>query len=325
VLLAGLTARTHAQGTPPKAPAPAPAATPAQAPPAAPASATAAAKPVAVVNGEPIPMADLETVLKQAPPMAVQLPEDRKKQMQREALAMLIDEVLLAQFLKQNAPPVSPAEVDKKLADLVQEMKKQGKTLQDFCRDTNQTEAQVRTGLGKVMQWAAYARAHVSDADVEKYYRDCRDFFDGVTVKASHIVLRVPPTASDGEKAAARAKLTELRAQILANKIDFAEAAKQHSQCPSASGGGDVGYFPRKWVVEEAFAKAAFALPVGGISEIVETDYGLHLIKVTDRKAGQPADFAKIKEDVRDFCTEELRVQLLTQMRKAAKIEVNLP
>ena len=111
----------------------------------------------------------------------------------------------------------------------------------------------------------------------------------------------------------------------MANKIDFAEAAKKYSQCPTAPGGGDIGFFPRKFMVDEAFAQAAFSTPVNGVSEVVQSGYGFHLIKVTDRKAGEPSDFAKIKDAVRKVCAEEWRMNLLKDLRKSGKVEITLP
>jgi peptidyl-prolyl cis-trans isomerase C len=291
-----------------------------------PVSATATdVKPAAVVNGEAIPMSELEAVLKQAGPSPVSVPEEQRKAGQRQALAILIDDALMHQFLAKYTQKVSPEEVEKKLGELDAGLKKENRSLAEFCRDKGLTEAQIRTNIGYTLRWHTYAQQNVTDAMVEKYYNDFKDFFDGVTVKASHIVLRVPLTAPAADVQAAREKLTALRTEVAGGKLDFAEAAKKNSQCPSAPGGGDIGYFPRKWVVDEAFAKAAFALKVGDVSDIVQSEYGLHLIKVTDRKAGQPSDFTKIKEDVREFCTEDVRQSLLARMRKEAKIEVNLP
>jgi peptidyl-prolyl cis-trans isomerase C len=288
-------------------------------------TAVATTKPAAVVNGEAIPMSDLEAVLKQAGPSAVSMPEEQRRAAQRQALAMLIDETLMHQFLMHNAPAVSEAEVDKKLAEMDAGLRKEKRSLADFFREVGVSEAQARNDIAFKLRWHAYALQNVSDAMVVKYYTEFKDFFDDVQVKASHIVMRVPPTAPAPELQAAREKLTALREQIIAGKLDFAEAAKKNSQCPSAPGGGDIGYFKRKWVVDEEFAKVAFALKIGDVSDIVQSEYGLHLIKVTDRKPGQTSDFAKIKEDVREFCTEEVRQSLLARMRKEAKIEVNLP
>jgi peptidyl-prolyl cis-trans isomerase C len=300
-------------------------ATIAQTPMAVPAQPAAGAKPVAIVNGEPISAADLETVLKLSGPVPMQLTEGQKKTQQMEALGLLIDELLMHQFLVRTTPAVPPAEIDKKYAEMEAGLKKQGKSLQEFCRDTNQTETQVRNGIAHMIQWTSFARARVSDADVEKYYQEYRDFFDGLTVRVSHIVVRVPSGAPEAERVQARAKLTELRKQIVAGQLDFAAAAKAHSQDPSAPNGGDLGFVPRKWYLPESFTRVAFALPVGQVSDLVETDFGVHLIKVTERKPGPGSDFAKIKDAVREFCVEEMRQQLLTEERKTAKIEINLP
>jgi parvulin-like peptidyl-prolyl isomerase len=282
-------------------------------------------KVAAVVDGTQISMAEVENVLKQAGPTATPLTDMQRKQLQLEAVGMLIDDLLLEQFLRKNAPQVSVPEVDKKVSELAASLKQQGKTLADFYKESGQSEAQLRTNVLNMLRWAAYVKANLTEADVQRYYAESRDFFDRVAIRASHIVLRVSANASPGEREQIRARLQALRQEIMGGKTDFAEAAKKYSQCTSAPNGGDIGYFPRKLAVEEPFAKAAFALKVGDISDVVETDYGMHLIKVTDRKPGQPADYNKIKDEVRELCAEEKRLQVLAKQRKAAHIEIYLP
>ncbi len=301
---------------------------PAQAPaaPAAPAQAAPAqAKPAAVVNGEAIPLVAVEAVLNRGGPQAVQVPEAKLREMRYAAVGMLVDDILLQQYLRQNGPRVDAAEVQKQFEELVGGLKKQGKTVQDFCKETGETEAQLKQDIVNMLQWRDYVKARITDTEVKRYYDENKDFFDGIMVRASHIVLRLAPDATDADKQAARTKLLGLRQEIVSGKLDFAEAAKKHSQCPSAPQGGDLNFFPRKFVVEENFARAAFALQVGQVSDIVQTDFGLHLIKVTERKPGTPSDFAKIKDDVREFCVMDLRQGVLLQQRKASKIEINLP
>jgi peptidyl-prolyl cis-trans isomerase C len=292
-------------------------------------SSTLQAKPAAVVNGEPIMLADLEPTVqmimkekfKVQPPTEVQ-----RRQVRQEILQLSVNDVLMRQFLRKNGPKVEPAEVDKQLADFATGLQNQKppRTLQDFYKESGQSEAQVRANMTFMLQWVAYAKGHITEADVQKYYEESKDFFDQVAVRASHIVLRIPADASDADRKAALDKLTALKAEITSGKLDFGEAAKRHSQCPSRPNGGDIGYFSRKGMLDENFAKTAYALKVGEVSDIVTTDYGLHLIKVTDRKQGQPSDFEKIKDEVRDFYVEEMRQKLLLQERKAAKIEINL-
>jgi peptidyl-prolyl cis-trans isomerase C len=285
-------------------------------------------KPVAVVNGEPIAFAEVDALLRAGGgPSAVEVPESRRRQMRLDALAILMDRLLLQQFLRKMGTQVDPAEVKKFLTDLENGLKKDNKKVADYLAENSMSEAQLRLRIVNELQWRNYAKSRVSDADVLRYYTDNKDFFDGVSIRASHIVFRVSPNSSEGEVQAAKAKLTALRQDIVAGKIDFAEAAKKFSQCPSAPEGGDIGYFPRKWVVDEEFAKAAYdpRLKVGDITEAIRTDYGVHLIKITDRKPGQPSDFNKIKDDVRELCMTELQQNVIAQQRKQAKIEVNLP
>ena len=310
-VLAGSAARVNAQAT--------------AAPPARPAAPAAAAKPPAVVNGEIVTRAELDDALKQVGQSPTPLTDDQRRAQQVQVLGFLVDNMLLHQFLAKNAPAVTPAEVDARVTAITAELKKDNKTVADLLKESNQTEAVFRGDLAQALQWEKYAKSKVSDADVEKYYKDNKDFFDRVLVRASHIVLRVPPNAPEADKAKARQQLTELRAQLVANKIDFAEAAKKYSQSPEGAKGGDVGYIPRKFVVDENFARAAFSTPVNGISDVVQTGYGLHLIKVTERKAGEPSDFAKIKDDVREFCIEEMRLSLLNDLRTGGKVEITLP
>ena len=286
----------------------------------------ASGKPAAVVNGQPITYADIESVLKLRGPMPTQPTEAQYRQLQAEALDFLIDERVMEQFMRANGPKIDPTDVAKQLAELDSALKAKSKTLDDFYKDTGLTEDRLRINIINRLQKEGYVKQHLTEEALKRYYEANRDFFDQVSVKASHIVIRLPATASAQEREAARAKLQALREDLIAGKIDFAEAAKKHSQCPSAPRGGDIGYFPRKWAVDEAFARAAFALKVGEISDVVQTDYGLHLIKVTDRKQDGPkSEYDKIKDEVRETASEDLLENLLSRQRKAARIEVHLP
>ena len=192
-----------------------------------------ASKPAAVVDGTPITMAEVESILKKAGPTATALTDAQRKQLQLEALGMLIDDLLMERFLRKNAPPIDPAEVNKKFAELKDSLKQQSKSMEDFYRESGENEMQVRTNLVNMLQWAAYVKGHLTEAEIKRYYDDNRDFFDRVSVRASHIVLRAPASLGAGEREQARTQLQSLRQQIVSGKLDFAEAAKKHSQCTS--------------------------------------------------------------------------------------------
>src|SRR5262249_50069460 len=162
-----------------------------------------------------------------------------------------------------NAPPAPPAEIAKQLDELKESLTKRKQSFADFLKENGQTEAQLRSEIATRLQWIAFAKARLGDDVIKKYYDDNKTFFDKVAVRPSHILRRAPPTAKADDRQAAQNKLLALRQEIVAGKVDFAEAAKKYSECPSKNNGGDIGFFPYKFVVLEPFAKAAFAMKVG--------------------------------------------------------------
>jgi peptidyl-prolyl cis-trans isomerase C len=285
-------------------------------------------KAAASVNGEIITMAELEAVIKQDGPMAVPLPESERKQHQQTVLSALIDTALLKQFLKQQ-PPIDPKEIDQHMGEFVAALQKENKTLADFCRQYNQTPAQIKDSLAAAFQWRAYAGTRISDQQVLAYYQENKDMFDKVLVHAAEIMLHVPAQASRAEREQAKARLAQLREDIVGKKIDFAAAAQQYSQGVTKSQGGDLGTFPHLKgslsPLPEPLMQAAFALPPGQISEVLESEWGVHLLKVIERKPGEPSDFNTLKETARQLCIEEMQQSILQSERQKAKIEIYLP
>jgi parvulin-like peptidyl-prolyl isomerase len=280
---------------------------------------------VATANGHGVTLGEVDAVIKARPPAAGTTEAD-VKQLRYEAACLLVDGVLWEQYLQKSGPKIDKAEVNKRFAELEAAVKVAGKSMADYYKDTGQTEATVRAGIVSILQWDAIVRTKVSDAQVKRYFDENKDLFDGVQVHASQIVFKVAPNATAADKQKARQDLLAIRAHVVAGTLDFAEAAKRYSQDAAAAQGGDLGTFPRKFVMPESIARAAFALPVGGVSDVVESEYGLHLIRVTERKPGEkPSEFEKTREQVRELCGEELRQAVMQQLRQAAKIQFNLP
>lgn len=283
-------------------------------------------KPAARVNGVVISHAEVDALVKRLGPSAVPQPEAHRRQVRAEMLALLIEKQLMAQFLAARTPKVTPEEVDRKLKEMeagLRELKEGSKSLEEFCHDTHQTLDQLKAAVADHVRWSNYVKKHASEEALRAYYQANKEVFDQVTVKASHIVVRLPRGAAEAEASKAMAKLKELRAKIVGGQADFAEMARQYSQDPTAKNGGDLGPpFPRKWAYDEAFSKAAFALKVGEVSDVVRTDHGLHLIKVTERSPGKPTEYAGEKEAVAELFAEELRQDVLNEMHKTAKIEM---
>src|SRR5207248_3056439 len=96
-------------------------------------------------------------------PQNMKLSPEQENQLKAEALSMLIDDLLMQQFLQKNGPRVEQAEVNKWLANLEAGLKAQGKTLQEFARDSGQTDAEMRGTVYTILQWSRYATDHLSE------------------------------------------------------------------------------------------------------------------------------------------------------------------
>lgn len=145
----------------------------------------------------------------------------------------------------------------------------------------------------------------LSADDVRTYYEQNKSRYTTPEERrASHILINLDPSASAEDKASARKKADALLSQLRGG-ADFAALAKANSQDPgSAIMGGDLGFFQRDTMVKP-FADAAFALKEGALSEVVESDFGLHLIKLTGIKPGAIKPF----DEVRTNIESELRKQ----------------
>lgn len=151
----------------------------------------------------------------------------------------------------------------------------------------------------------------LSEADVRAYYDQNASRLSGNEERrASHILLTVAPGASAADKAAVKARAEALLVQIRQAPESFAELAKANSQDPgSAANGGDLDFFSRGAMVKP-FEDAAFSLKKDEVSAPVETEFGYHLIKLTDVKAPKTKPFeemrAQIEEDLRKQQAQKL-------------------
>lgn len=154
-------------------------------------------------------------------------------------------------------------------------------------------EPQVQQGL--VMQ----LRDEVVDIDTAVTEAELREIYEtdqpNLEVRARHILLRTPDSVSEAQRDSLRTLAQELRRRAASGE-DFAALAGEYSEDPgSANQGGDLGYFGRGRMVAP-FEDAAFALEAGGVSDVVETPFGYHIIKVIDRRM---PDFDEVKDQFR--------------------------
>jgi peptidyl-prolyl cis-trans isomerase C len=303
------------------------------APPAEPAKPIPEVLPdvVARVNGQPISKAELERAIRNLELNAGgAIPAERRAEIYRGVLDQLIDVKLLEQEAASRSIKATDAEVNQG----IDEMKKQAPDQAAFDKALQarqmsevdlRNEARQRLTVDKLLVAEIEPKAAVGAADIEAFYKGNPQFFmQPETVRASHILLKVEPGADAAAKQAARAKAEDVLKQVKAGG-DFAALAQQHSQDGSAAGGGDLGFFPRGQMVK-AFEDAAFGMKPGQVSDLVESEFGFHIIKVTDHRTARTVPLAEVNDRIavalRQQKQQELAQQFVQELKAKGKVEI---
>lgn len=168
---------------------------------------------------------------------------------------------------------------------------------------------------------AIRANITVPEQDIQRYYNQHIDQYSTPEqVKASHILLNIEGT----DEAAVRAQAEDLLKQVRAGG-DFGALARKFSQdAASASRGGDMDFFGRGRMVPE-FEAAAFALEPGQVSDVVRTQYGFHIIKVTDKKAGDVQPLDAVRSAIAEQMTFERAQTRAQDLATAIGAEIKSP
>jgi len=251
-------------------------------------------------------------------------PDDTPETIYRITVDTLVNTKLLSMFLARQKIPVPSEKVDEQVEQLKQQLTKDGQDLATSLLQNNISMDDIRKEYEGRLRWDLYWRPKATDATLRKYVAEKRDLFSGTQLRASHILIRVEPDASDADKQKARQKLASIKKEIEGGTLTFGAAANKYSEDPANSGGagGDLDYFTLGTGLVEDFTNVAFKLKKGMISDPVETPFGLHLIQVTDRKEGKPVDFEQNKPYIMTAYATDLQKTVVTAERKTAKVDI---
>jgi peptidyl-prolyl cis-trans isomerase C len=290
----------------------------------------------AVVNGSVITKKDLERELSRTTEQLLQMgrpvSDDQLSEMKKRMLDNLIAYELLYQESKKKGVKVAAATVDEKINELKKQYPDEAQ-FKKMLSGSDLTEADLKShmkrgiAIEQLVDKEIVQKITVSDKEVKDYYDSNLDRFkQPEQVKASHILIKVDPEADKSEKAKARKQIETIQKKVKKGE-DFGALAKEYSGCPSSTKGGDLGYFGRGQMVKP-FEEAAFALKPGEVSDIVETRFGYHLIKVTDKKPPTTVPFEEVKEGISGHLKQQqVREKVLAyveQLRGKAKVEIFL-
>ena len=296
-----------------------------------------------IVNGFGVTEAELQEIIKpqlekmaqqgkQLPPAFAQAYE---KQLRQQAIDRIIIGRLLDEKAKEANIVIAEEEVIKQIKAMLAtqrppvSLEEFKKTRAASDQSFDEVKEQIRKGMAyqKVVeaQWAG--KINITEEDAKKYYDENPTKFEvKEQVRASHILIKTDTTDSEADpnqaKAEAKAKIQGLLEQIKGG-ADFAELAKANSDCPSAARGGDLDFFPRGQMVPP-FDKAAFAMEVGKVSDIVETRFGYHIIKVTDRKDASTTSYEQARNSLIIQLTQRKQAEIANKYIESLKAAANI-
>jgi len=286
---------------------------------------------VARVNNEALNKTDFEMLVRNIELSNHKpIPAERRDEILRSLLDQLIEYTMLKQEAQSLGIAVADAEVEQQITTLKQRSGTEEGFKKDLA-DRRMTLDRLRADTRAQMAIDKMLKAHIAtatpptDADVKTFYEKNPDKFKrGESVRASHILIRVDEKASEQEKAKARAKIDAVLKRAKAGE-DFAVLAREHSQDGSAASGGDLSYFVKGQMVP-AFDQVAFALKANEISDVVTTQFGYHIIKVTDRKPAGQVPFDEVAGNLKQYLSDQKQREtmqaFIDKVKQKSKIEV---
>ena len=234
------------------------------------------------------------------------------KQSREAFLQRLIDNILIEQEAKKSGAGiiVKDEEVMEVLQDI---LAKQKLSMQEFSKnlakegkslDSVKKEIRGQMMRARLLRREVKSKILVSDEEIGEYYNKNRQEYEGKeTVRIKQILLVLPPNADKTIIAKVKNEAMQLYKRIKKGE-SFDLLALNYSQGPAAAQGGDVGFIGRGTIIPEVEA-AAFSLPVGQVSEVIESSVGFHIIQVVDKKGAGLKPIAVVRQEIKTKIEDE--------------------
>ena len=307
----------------------------------APAAAGVADRIVAVVNGEVITLSELHRAFA---PYAAHIEANYKgpdkeaflKQNQAAFLQRMIDQMLIEQEAKKPGAGIAAVKDEEVMAVVKDMLAKNRLTMQAYLKklaeEGNTLESSKQEIRGQMLRMRllrreVQSRILVTDEEIGEYYDKHREDYEGrEAVHIRQIFLPVPEGADSGARDRVRAEANQLRERILKGER-FEVMAARYSRGPAAAEGGDIGFVERGIMMPEV-EKTAFSLPVGEVSEVLETEAGFLLLVVVDKKGAGlkplPVVRDEIKAKIEDEKVNKKYDEWMVELRKKSFIDIRL-
>ncbi len=290
------------------------------------------AEAAAMVNGAIIPIksynGQVQAIIQQYASQGINFQDAQLADLKIKVLENLIDQELLYQDAKSKGLKIDDAAINVQL-DAVKGQFPDEATYQSQLAAQGMSEAEIKTDIGKTLLVEDYITSKYSplikieDSDILEFYNGNSQYFSKPEqVRASHILIKVEPDVTESVKKDAMDRIVAIKERINGGE-EFSDLARSLSEGPSNVNGGDLGAFGRGQMVK-SFEDAVFAMNVGNVSDVVETQFGYHLIKLTAKEASSTVPMAEVEAQIIDHLTQVKMAEMINSYVASIKPDANI-
>jgi peptidyl-prolyl cis-trans isomerase C len=276
---------------------------------------------LALVNNQPVYAWEVNLIM---PQVQAEMARQGQQPDRNTVMQASLQQVIRSRLLTQEARRLGLTPNPERIEQTLREIEKQAGGAEQFYAQLGQmgvSPPQFRVSIIEgefiraLVEETIQPEIQVTAQEVETFYNENPELFKRpAQVHARHILFKTTPEMSAEEKAAKKGQADAARKRVVAGE-DFATLAKELSEGPSAPQGGDLGFFSHPRMVKP-FADAAFALEAGGISEVVETQFGFHVIKVEERRTEQMQSLEDVREPLERSLVDQKTGAALNELLK---------
>jgi parvulin-like peptidyl-prolyl isomerase len=298
---------------------------------------------LAIVNGTEIKDSQvMELIMPNLDRQLASMPEDQRQQQKEmmiknikpRALDSLVLQTVVEQALAKADVNVPQKEIDDQIAEIAKSKNLEIADFRKLMEEQGMSWDDLNKRITMSMKFEKYLdkelKSQLKDANDEQvkefYNQNISRFSKPEQVRASHVLYGIMQTPEGTDPNAYKKEQLEKAQKALAKikgGADFNEIAKLESSCPSGKNGGDLNYFSKGQMVPE-FENVAFALPVGQVSDVVETQFGYHIIKTTDHKAAEVQSLEQVSTQIKEELTNTQKRELGKKFIDDLKAKANI-
>jgi peptidyl-prolyl cis-trans isomerase SurA len=302
---------------------------------ATPLSAETISRIAAIVNQDVITTAQLDREIDKmltAEGRPTDIPSAQRDALREKMLDKLIEDTLLSQRIEKLGLKVSDEDIEQAINDvqaqnnidreqLKEALVAQGLTFEEYREKLRQQLLNFRL-VGREIQ----SKTEITNAEMRDYYREhMDDFRNEPYIRLSRLTFRIAPDSTASDIAALRAKAAAARGQLVGG-VDFLEVLMQYAATAGVDG-GDMGQIT-EGSLSDSFNRAISGLTPGGVSDILETAEGFHILLLNERNAGETLPFETVKDQIKNKMLEDKRSRAIAdwtkELRESADIEKRL-